>query len=181
MYPYQQLKQVGEDVYISSNVEIKRPHLVSVGNHIAIDSGFYCTTALEMGDYIHISPYVTCIGGEGGYLKVAGFNNIMAGARIICVSDKFDDSGLFGAMIPSKYLGIRIMAPVSLEPFSNVGTNAVILPGSTLRIGSLLTVGSVLIGDTEPWTVYKGNPAKATKKIDGKVAIEYAKELGYEF
>ncbi len=30
-----------------------------------------------------------------------GFNNVMAGARIVCGSDRFDGSGLFGAMIPS--------------------------------------------------------------------------------
>ncbi|RYZ30558.1 MAG: hypothetical protein EOO10_02380 [Chitinophagaceae bacterium] len=175
------MKHIGSDVFISPNVEIRRPHLTTIGSHVAIDSGFYCTTALEIGDYVHISPYVTCIGGENGLLILKGFNNVMAGARIICVSDRFDDSGLFGAMIPAKYLGKRVSGPITLEPFSNIGTNSVVLPGSTLRTGVLLAVGSVLMGDTEPWTVYKGNPAKPTKKISGKKAIEHAKELGYEF
>ena len=56
----------GNDVYISDSCEIKRPHLCKLGNKVAIDSGFYCTTSLDIGDYVHISPYVTCIGGEDG-------------------------------------------------------------------------------------------------------------------
>jgi len=48
-------------------------------------------------------------------------------------------------------------------------------------MGVLLTVGSVLMGDTEEWGVYKGNPAKLVKKIDGFKIIERVKKLGYEF
>ena len=43
------LKECCTDVYIIANVEIKRPHLVSIGNHVAIDSGFYITTQAEIG------------------------------------------------------------------------------------------------------------------------------------
>ena len=171
----------GNDVYISNSCEIKRPNLCKVGNYIAIDTGFYCTTALEIGDYVHISPYVTCIGGEKGKFIVKGFNNIMAGARIICGSDRFDSSGLFGALIPEELKGTQIIKPVIMEEFSNIGTNAVVLPGTTLRRGVLLTIGSVLQGDTEEWGVYKGNPAVLVKKIDSSKIIGNARRLGYEF
>ena len=172
--------KTGKDVYISKNTEIKRPELCTIGNHVAIDSGFYCTTNLELGDYIHISPHVSCIGGKDGKFIVRGFNNIMAGARIICGSDRFDGSGLFGAMIPKHLKGKQIIGSVIMEEFSNIGTNAVVLPNSILRRGVLLTVGSVLIGDTEEWGIYKGNPAVLIKKIDPTNILENAKELGYE-
>lgn len=175
------LKSIGKDVILDPLISIKRPNLVSLGNRVAIDRGFYCTTALETGDYVHISPYVTCIGGQKGVFKIMGFNNIMAGARIICSSDRFDGTGLFGALIPEEYLGRQITAPVIMEPFSNIGTNAVVLPGTILRKGVLLTIGSVLMGDTEEWTVYKGNPAVPVKKVHNPKAIGYAKKLGYEF
>jgi acetyltransferase-like isoleucine patch superfamily enzyme len=167
------------DNYCHIDVEIK--YLNKIGNHTAIDKGFYCTTQIEVGDYVHIGPYVTCIGGKNGLFILKGFNNVMAGARIICGSDRFDDSGLFGAMIPSEYKGTQIIKPVVMEEFSNVGTNAIVLPGSTLRKGVLLTAGSLLIGDTEEWGVYKGNPAVLVKKIDSKKILENAKKLGYEF
>ena len=165
------------DVVMDEDLFIKHRDNLTLGNHVAIDKGFYCTTKLTLGDYIHIGPYVTCIGGKDGQFHAKGFNNIMAGARIVCVSDRFDDSGLFGAMIPEKYKGKLISKPVVMEKFSNIGTNAVVLPGSTLREGVLLCAGSLLMGDTEEWGVYKGNPAKLVKKINKDKAIRNAKAL----
>ena len=153
-----------KDIFIHKDAEFKiEPTL---GDHIAIDKGVYCTVNANIGDYTHISPYVTIIGGKTGEFISKGFNNIMAGARIICGSDRFDGSGLFGAMIPKEYKGKQIIEPVVMEMFSNIGTNAIVLPGSTLREGVLLTAGSLLMGDTEAWGVYKGNPAVLVKKIN---------------
>jgi len=171
---------IGDDVILSDNITIKQPDYCVIGNHVAIDDGFYCTTKLTIGYYVHISPYVTCIGGKNGQFIAKGFNNIMAGARIVCGSDRFDGSGLFGAMIPNELKGTQIIEPVIMEEFSNIGTNSIVLAGSILRKGVLLTAGSLLMGDTEEWGVYKGNPAKLVKKIDGSKIIENAKKLGYE-
>jgi acetyltransferase-like isoleucine patch superfamily enzyme len=163
------------DVFIHKDAEFKiEPTL---GDHIAIDKGVYSTVKCKIGDYTHISPYVTIIGGKHGYFECAGFNNIMAGARIICGSDRFDDSGLFGALIPKEFKGKQIIEPIIMEEFSNIGTNAIVLPGSKLRKGVLLTAGSLLMGDTEEWGVYKGNPAVLVKKINGDKIIEYSKKL----
>lgn len=170
---------IGTDVVIDSDITIKHKDFCKIGNHVAIDKGFYCTTQLSLGDYIHISPYVTTIGGKNSKFICKGFNNIMAGARIICGSDRFDDSGLFGAMIPSELKGKQIIEPVIMEEFSNIGTNAIVLPGCKLRKGVLLTAGSLLLGDTEEWGVYKGNPAVLVKKIDNYKIIKNAKKLGY--
>jgi acetyltransferase-like isoleucine patch superfamily enzyme len=159
------IEKIGYDIIIDDDIVVKQVLLIN-GSHVAIDKGFYCTTNTTIGDYVHISPYVTIIGGKEGNFTANGFNNIMAGARIICGSDRFDDSGLFGAMIPNEFKGKQIMKPVVMEKFSNIGTNAIVLPGSTLREGVLLAAGSLLIGDTEPWGVYKGNPAVLVKKID---------------
>jgi acetyltransferase-like isoleucine patch superfamily enzyme len=170
------IKKIGFDILLDEDIVIKQ-NLEINGSHVSIDKGFYCTTNCFIGSYTHISPYVTVIGGKKGIFTAKGFNNIMAGARIICGSDRFDDSGLFGAMIPSEFKGRQIIEPVTMEEFSNIGTNAVVLPGSILRTGVLLTVGSVLLGDTEPWGVYKGNPAKIIKKINPKKILENAENL----
>jgi len=155
---------IGKDAYINEDVIIKQKDSCKIGDHVAIDKGFYCTTKITIGNFVHISPYVTCIGGAKAEFLSYGFNNIMSGARIICGSDRFDDSGLFGAMIPDKFKGKQIIKPVIMEKFSNIGTNAIVLPGSILREGVLLCAGSLLIGDTIEWGVYKGNPAKLVKK-----------------
>jgi acetyltransferase-like isoleucine patch superfamily enzyme len=173
------IKALGNDIITDEDIVVKQELIIN-GSHVAIDKGFYCTTNATIGDYVHIGPYVTIIGGKEGNFRAVGFNNIMAGARIICGSDRFDDSGLFGAMIPKELKGTQIIKPVVMEEFSNVGTNAIVLPGSTLRKGVLLTAGSLLIGDTEEWGVYKGNPAVLVKKIDPTKIIENAKKLGYD-
>jgi acetyltransferase-like isoleucine patch superfamily enzyme len=36
-----------------------------------------------------------------------------------------------------------------------------------------------LIGDTEEWGVYKGNPAVLVKKIDSAKILNNARKLGY--
>lgn len=167
----------GKDVIIDKFVRIKRPKLVKIGNHVAIDWAFFCTTGMDIGDYVHISSFVSCLGGKDGKFIAKGFNNIMAGARIVCGSDRFDDSGLFGALIPNEYKGNQIIGEVIMEEFSNIGTNAIVLPNSRLRKGVLLTAGSLLMGDTEEWGVYKGNPAVLIKIIDGTKIMENAKKL----
>ena len=168
----------GQDVLIDNDVVIKQQHNI-YGSHIAIDKGFYCTTKINLGSYIHISPYVTVIGGKNGEFIAKGFNNIMSGARIICGSDRFDESGLFGAMIPTELKGKQIIEPVIMEEFSNIGTNSIVLPGSILRKGVLLAAGSLLLGDTEEWGVYKGNPAIMVKKINPENILDNARKLGY--
>lgn len=170
---------IGNDVILDSDIVIKQKNNCIINSHVAIDKGFYCTTQLLIGKYVHISPYVTIIGGKSAQFTAKGFNNIMTGARIICGSDRFDDSGLFGAMIPQELKGKQIIKPVIMEEFSNIGTNAIVLPGSRLRKGVLLAAGSLLLGDTEEWGVYKGNPAILVKKINGAKAIDNAKKLGY--
>jgi acetyltransferase-like isoleucine patch superfamily enzyme len=172
------IKVIGDDVIIDDDVVVKQ-NLEIIGSHVSIDKGVYCSTNVTIGSYVHISPYVTIIGGKNGHFIANGFNNIMAGSRIICGSDRFDESGLFGAMIPKELKGTQIVEPVIMEEFSNVGTNAIVLPGSTLRRGVLLTAGSLLMGDTEEWGVYKGNPAILIKKINPTKIIENAKLLGY--
>lgn len=170
----------GEDVYVSPNVEIRRPHLVHLGNHIAIDSGFYITTQANLSDYIHIAPYVTVIGGANGILKMGHFSNISTGSKIICGSDTFLGDGLITAPgIPDEYRDTLKIAPVIFENFANVGANVVILPGITLAEGSVIGASSLVTKSTEPWTIYYGNPAKPIKPRPKGKMLDYARRLGY--
>lgn len=171
---------LGDDVIIHEMTSFKRKALVSIGNHVGIDFGFYCTTKLDIGDYVHISPHVSCIGGKDSKFTAMGYNNIMAGARIVCTSDRFDGSGLFGAMIPQKYKGKQIIGDVVIEELAHIGTNAIILPGSILRRGVLLSAGSLLMGDTVPYGVYKGNPATLVKVVDGTTMEKLLEQLKNE-
>jgi len=178
-YDYGLLKSCGEDVFISRNVEIRRPHLVTVGSYVAIDTGFYCTTKADIGDYIHIAPYVTVIGGAEGYLRMDHFSSIAAGSRIICASDEHLGYGLPGPTIPPEFHDKVKVAPVIFEMFANIATNVVILPGVTLAEGTVIGAYSLVTKDTEPWTIYYGIPARPVKIRPKERMIEAAKIMGY--
>lgn len=178
-YEYKLLKSCGDDVFISANVEIRRPHLVTIGSHVAIDSGFYCTVAAEIGDYIHIAPYVTVIGGPNGRLTMGHFTTIAAGSRIVCGSDEHLGEGFVGPTIPEEYRDKVIIAPVTFENFASVGTNVVVLAGITLGEGSVVGACSLVTKNTEPWTIYTGIPAKPMKTRRKDKMLAMAHELGY--
>jgi acetyltransferase-like isoleucine patch superfamily enzyme len=173
--------KLGEDVYINEYVNITRPELVEIGNHVAIDFGFVCTTGLRIGDYVHISPHVSVIGGKKTLLNIESFCFISTGARMICGSDLFQGDGLIGPMIPDMYKDSQILEPINLRRFSGVCANSVVMSGVTMGEGSVLGANSFLKEDTEPWTIYAGSPARPIKSRKSIQMIQYARELGYEF
>lgn len=179
-YDYSLLKSSGIDVFISRNVEIRRPSLFQTGSHIAIDSGFYCTVEALIGDYIHIGPYVTVIGGAKGRLQMKGFNTIGAGSRILCASDEFLGAGLVG-ISPPEYRDNIIYSPVNFDMFASLGTDVVVHPGVTLAEGSVVGSCSLVTKDTEPWTIYYGVPARPVKARPKEKMIHAAQVLGYIF
>ncbi len=48
----------------------------------------------------------------------------------------------------------------NVEPFCFFGVNATIRDGLKIAEGSLIAMAASVIGDTEPWGVYKGSPAR---------------------
>src|SRR3990167_8615627 len=149
---------VGEDVYLSPNIEIRRQHLVYMGDHIAIDSGFYCTTGLEIGRHVHIGPHVSVIGGENAKLIIGDFCTISAGATIACVSDDFSGDGLVTVPgVPEKYLNGKYGGVLLVENFVSIGMNASIKNIGLISEGVVIGMGAAVTRPIfEPWTVWAG-------------------------
>jgi acetyltransferase-like isoleucine patch superfamily enzyme len=179
-FNYELLNACGENVFISRNVEIRRPHLVTVGSNVAIDTGFYLTSSALIGDYIHIAPYVTVIGGAGASLEMGHFTTIAAGSRLICLGDEHLGNGLVGPTIPEEYRDNTIGGKIKMVKFSSIATNVVVMPGVTIGEGSVVGAGSVVTKDTEPWTIYVGIPAKPLRSRDSEKMLRMAHDLGYE-
>ena len=169
----------GKDFYIHSDVYIKNPENAVFGDHVAIDKGFYCTTRLNVGDYVHIAPYSIVIGGSSASLVMKDFSGLSAGCKIVCASDDFASGYLMNPQVPEKYRKV-INKPVIFERFSCVGVNSVVLPGVTLAEGSVVGANSLLTKSTEPWTIYVGSPARPIKSRPKDFAYDLIKELGYE-
>lgn len=173
-------KAIGEDVVISKSAEFTRPELIEIGSHVGIDAFFYSTTAMQIGDYTHISPHVACIGGKNAIIKIGKFCFVSVGARLIGASEEFFGEGLIGPLIPAKYHDTIICKPIIFEDFSGVCANVTVLPGVTIGEGCVIAANSLVTKSTEPWSIYKGSPAKFYKKRNSEKMIQFAKEMGYE-
>lgn len=175
------LKTCGDKVFVSGNVEIKHPGLAEIGSNVAIDSGFYCTTQLKLGDYVHIGPYCTVIGGKSVSFQMGHCSGLAAGCRIICTTDECLGEGLTNPMIPDEYRDKLTSAPVVVEDFVTVGTNAVIFPGVTLGKGCVIGANSLVRENTVPWGIYVGSPARILKMRRSDKILEIAKKMGYDW
>jgi acetyltransferase-like isoleucine patch superfamily enzyme len=146
-----------------------------VGDHIAVDNGFYCGTKLTLGSYVHISANVTVVGGKESELILEDFTFLSAGTNVVCASDTIDR--LIGPNIPENFRPNTKPGIVHLMPFSGTFSNVVLAPDVTLGLGSIVAANSFLTSDTEPWTVYAGNPAKPIKKRNKEQILKDAKSL----
>ena len=162
----------GLDVRIHPESEVK--YLREWGNHVSIDRWVYCSTQLYVGDWVHIAPHVSIIGGQKSTLRIGNFSGISTGARIICGSENFVNS-LCGFM-PDEYKQTTYGAKV-MEDYSWVGAGAIIMPNIRIAEGSVIGAGAVLTKDTEPWMVYQGVPAKSVKRRDMEGILYNAKRL----
>ena len=171
---------LGIDVRIAETSIIKHPDLVNIGNHVAIGDYTVFTTALDIGSYVHISPFVSCIGGELGKLKLGNFTTIGAGSRIICRGDKFLGSGLVSTPIPDKFRDEVYGETITMTDFSSIGTNVILMPNVWLAEGVVIGANSLVTRPVEePWTIWYGSPARKIKVRRKDVMLKYAEELGY--
>ncbi len=168
-------KKIGEDVIVSNLCVISRPNLVSLGNHVAIDQFVTITTNAEIGDYVHIAPNCSIIGGASSKVIMKNHSGMAAGARVIAGGADFNSGTLTNPQVPKEYRS-EIIGDVIFEEFSILGTNSVVLPGVTLSEGCVIGANSLVTKTTEPWTIYVGNPAKPIKKRDiGEIKNYYNK------
>lgn len=171
------LKHCGVDVRIGPHVVIKYPELVSIGDHVAIDDFTYVTTSLEIGNYVHIGPHCSIIGGQRGNCIFEDFSGTAAGCRLVCVSGDFFGSGLIHPFISPAHRGELHGAPIIFRIFAILGTGSIIHPGVTLGEGAAVGSASLVLNSLDPWGVYMGVPARHYKTREKKTLLQYEEEI----
>lgn len=172
--------KTGEDVRISATAIIKRAELVEIGNHVAIDDYTVFTTALNIGDYVHIAPFVSCVGGAMGKLAMGNFTTVSAGSRIICRGDAFMGAGLVSNPIPSEFRDDVIGEIITMMDFSSIGTNVILMPNTWLAEGVVVGANSLVTKPIEePWTIWVGSPARKIKERPSGAMRKFAAQMGY--
>jgi acetyltransferase-like isoleucine patch superfamily enzyme len=174
-------KKVGKDVYLHPMSEIKYKNKVELGNHIAIDLGFHMSVSGKFGDYIHIGPHVSIIGGQKSFIELEDLTSVAAGVKLICLGDEHLGEGIVGAMVPKEFQDRRIGGSLIIKRFAAIGANSVVLPGVVMGEGSVLGANSLLNQNALPWTVYVGSPARPVRKRESAKIIKYARQMGDKY
>jgi len=173
------LSKIGTNVFIHDSVVIKHPDKSIIGSNVAIDNGVIVSTQLEIGNYVHVAPYVCMIGGKFSSVILKYFSFVAAGTKIVAGSEDYTGLGLVGPTIPSEYREINYTT-ITFEKYAGCGVNCSIMPGVTLSEGSILGANSLLTKDTDPWTIYVGSPAKPVKQRIKNQILKYVNQINYE-
>jgi acetyltransferase-like isoleucine patch superfamily enzyme len=170
-------KSIGQNVKIGRNVYFRYPGQIEIGDNVIIDDFCSFSTAMVIGNNVHIAPLCSVIGGLGSLFIMNHFSGMAAGVRIICSSDDFM-SHLTGPTVPVKY-----RLPTSLEgsrvvlgQHALLGTGSIVHPSVRLCDGAATGSMTLVTKDLDPWTVYIGSPAREYCKRDKAAILAAEKE-----
>ncbi|RWX78453.1 acyltransferase [Neorhizobium lilium] len=107
---------------------------------------------IVIGDHFSLNPYSILYGGGG--LTIGNNVRIAAHTTVIPANHSFDALDVPIRLQRSTAIGISIGNDVW------IGANCVILDGAKIADGCVIAAGSVVRGETEPYGIYAGVPAK---------------------
>ncbi|WP_168207234.1 acyltransferase [Tardiphaga sp. vice278] len=126
--------RLGGIPWIQANVTIWRTDRLQIGEHFGCNSG----------------TYINAIGG----IEIG--NHVLIGSNVTISSGKHPIDGHF----PPVFARPTIPGKIIIEDDVWIAANAVILPGVRLAKGTVVGANSVIVKDTEPYSVMAGVPAK---------------------
>lgn len=133
-----QFKSVGKNIMFSSGGKFIRPHEISFGDNIFINSHFHISARnLSFGSNIMIGP----------------------GLVIECDNHEYHHIGLTMFDTRDK----RRIGNVTIENDVWIGANVVILPNVVIGEGCIVGAGSIISKSLSPYTICVGNPCKPIK------------------
>lgn len=127
-------KRLGGFAWIQPGVTFVQTNRISVGRHFGVNTGSYINGigGVTMGDYVLIGSNVTISSGRH---EIEGRH-------------------------PPVFARPGIPKAITIEDDVWIGAGAVIMPGVTLRRGSVVGANAVVTRDTEEYAVVVGVPAK---------------------
>lgn len=169
-------RESGENVVIYEPVTIIAPEKMVLKNNILISEYAYLAGGLGfyIGNYIHIAAHVSVSGG--GYCILEDFTGLSAGVRLITGSDDFTGQAMSNPMVPTEFRKVT-RSFVHLEKHALLATGVIVHPGVTIGEGAVASSGSVVTSDLEPWSIYRGIPARKVRERPRDRILSFEKEL----
>ena len=154
---------------ISSSCRIRLPDFFRAGSHSIVDDFCYFSTKVEIGSGSHIASGCSVAGGPERIFRMGDFSSLSSGVKIWCSSNDFVSDVV--AIVPeaAEPLDVRpISGDVTLEHYTGVGANSVIMPDNVVPVGT--TIGAMSFVPPgfsfEPWSVYAGIPVRRVANRD---------------
>ena len=155
--------QHGKNFILGEYVIIKKPDLVKVGDNVRIADFCRISSACDIGSDCEIAPGTYIAGGDGKYVfKMGSYSSLAAGVKIWLSSNDYVNE-LVTHSVPNVP---EIQGNVTMEKYTGIGTNSVVMPNNHIPEG--VTIGALSFVPSnfkfKPWTVYAGQPIRAIKK-----------------
>jgi len=151
-----QFAKLGQNVIFETGVLVFHPENIEIQNdvyigHYTILKGYY-KNKMIIGEGTWIGQQ--CFFHSAGGIEIGSHVGIGPGVKILTSSHTLDN-------IDSPILHNPVeFAPVRICDNSDIGVNAIILPGVTIGIGAQVGAGAVVTQSVEDYAVVAGVPAK---------------------
>lgn len=166
-------KYLGEGVKISRYARFYDPSSISIGSGSRIDDFSIVSGNVTIGDMVHITPY-NLISGHSVGLVIEDYCTIAYRCNIFAESDDYSGKTMTSSLIPDRFKSVN-SAPIIIERFSIIGSNSTVFPGVKIGVGTAIGACSLVLKDTEEWSIYMGQPAVKIRKRSKGLLDEYEK------
>lgn len=171
------LAACGEDVRISRKASLYGVSHIRLGSHVRIDDFCLLSGSITLGDYIHLAAGVLLFGGEAG-ITVDSYSTLSSRCAAYALSDDYSGAYMTNPTVPEAYTRVE-QAPVRIGRHVIVGTGSTLLPGAVLAEGVAVGAMSLVKGETAPWGIYYGIPARRQKERS-RALLERCREFESE-
>lgn len=153
-------KAIGDNVLVSRKASFYGISRISIGNNVRIDD--FCVLSagkggIQIGNFVHLAVFATLMGE--GKITLEDFSGISSKVSVYSSNDDYTGEYMSNPTVPEEYTNVT-HADVTICRHALVGSGSIILPGVTLKRGSVIGALSLVNKDCEEFFIYKGNPAK---------------------
>ncbi len=162
---------------VSTNIRVRVPEHLIVGEDSIIDDFCYISTRLTIGRGTHIASGCSIAGGARFLCRIGDFCSLSSGVKVWCASNDFVNDLI--AIVPDGIDTQAVEGDVEIGSYSGVGANSVILPNNRLPEGTAIGALSLVPAGFafEPWTVYAGIPIRPIRPRNRQRVMEQMRRL----
>jgi acetyltransferase-like isoleucine patch superfamily enzyme len=154
---------------VSKNIRLRHPEHFVIGDDSIVDDFCYISTKVRIGRGSHIAANCTVGGGPSHTFTLGDFSSLSAGVTIWCATTDYTRDLV--VIVPQGIGDVpqnRISGDVTMERYTGVGANSVVLPDNHIPEGTVIGALSFVPSrfKFEPWSVYAGSPIRLVRQRD---------------